>query len=91
VQEGGKREKREIETTLVSFPGIDRQKKFRNDAAEKGGLEARVARRHIFKPKIPIWENFGGPCNGRCWYILWTFGLFYGHLIHFMAILYILW
>jgi hypothetical protein len=25
--------------------------------------------------------NFGGPCNGRCSYIFWTFGLFYGHLI----------
>jgi hypothetical protein len=22
---------------------------------------------HIFKPKIPVWINFGGPCNGRRW------------------------
>jgi hypothetical protein len=21
-------------------------------------------------------------CNGRCWYILWTLGPFYGHLVH---------
>jgi hypothetical protein len=45
----------------------------------------------LFKPKIPIWENFVGSCNGRCWHILWpfgicilwTFGIFYGHLVYF--------
>jgi hypothetical protein len=26
----------------------------------------------------------------KCWYILWPFGIFYGHLIYFMAIWYIL-
>jgi hypothetical protein len=37
---------------------------------------------HIyFKPKIPIWETFGGFSNGRYWYILWPFGLAYGHLV----------
>jgi hypothetical protein len=36
----------------------------------------RVVGWYIFKPKIPIWINFGGPCNGRCLYILWTFGIF---------------
>jgi hypothetical protein len=30
----------------------------------------RVARWFVFKPKIPIWVNFGGPLNGKCWYIL---------------------
>jgi hypothetical protein len=25
------------------------------------------------------------------WSILWPFGLFYGHLVHFMAIWYIFW
>jgi hypothetical protein len=42
---------------------------------------------YIFKPEIPIWVNFGGSCNGRCWsilrlflYILWQFGIFYGNL-----------
>jgi hypothetical protein len=29
----------------------------------------------FFKPKIPIWVNIGGSCNGRCWYIIWPFGL----------------
>jgi hypothetical protein len=24
----------------------------------------------ILKPKIPIWVNFGGPWNGKYWYIL---------------------
>jgi hypothetical protein len=28
----------------------------------------------VFKPKIPIWVNFGGPLNGKYWYILWSFG-----------------
>jgi hypothetical protein len=37
---------------------------------------SRVARWFSFKPKIPIWENFGGSCNGYYWYILWPFGLF---------------
>jgi hypothetical protein len=23
-----------------------------------------------FQTKIPIWVNFGGSCNGKCWYIL---------------------
>jgi hypothetical protein len=31
----------------------------------------------IFKPKIPIWVNFGGP---RLENILWPFRIFYGHL-----------
>jgi hypothetical protein len=42
---------------------------------------SRVARWRILKPKIPIWVNFGGSCNGRCWYIIWPFGLFYGCLV----------
>jgi hypothetical protein len=45
----------------------------------------RVARCYIFKPKIPIWVNF---CNVRCWYILWPFGIFCGHLVYFMVIWY---
>jgi hypothetical protein len=36
---------------------------------------SRVARWYIFKPKIPNWVNLIGHCNGRCWYILWPFGL----------------
>jgi hypothetical protein len=43
------------------------------------------------KPKILIWVNFGWGNNGRCWYILWPFGQFYGHLVNFMAIWLILW
>jgi hypothetical protein len=49
----------------------------------------RVARWFVFKPKIPIWINFGGPKNGKCWYtycmVIWnilrSFGIFYGHLV----------
>jgi hypothetical protein len=51
----------------------------------------RVARWHIFKPRIPIWVNFGGSYSGRCWYILRPFGLFCCHTVYFMAIWYILW
>jgi hypothetical protein len=43
--------------------------------------------------KILIWVNFGGPFNGRCWYILCLFGLlhirqfgiFYVHLVSFVV------
>jgi hypothetical protein len=45
------------------------------------GFECRVARWFIFKPKIPIWVNFGGPWNGKCWYILGPYGIFYSHLL----------
>jgi hypothetical protein len=31
---------------------------------------SRVARWFVFKPKIPIWVNFGGFCYGKSWYIL---------------------
>jgi hypothetical protein len=36
----------------------------------------------IFKPKIQIWVNSGGSCNGRQWCILGTFGQFYSHLVY---------
>jgi hypothetical protein len=52
-------------------------------------VPSRVARGHFFKPKILIWVNLGRPCNGSCLYILWTFGLFYGHLVYFVVIWYI--
>jgi hypothetical protein len=60
---------------------------FKNCAGKSDG----VARWFILKPKIPIWVNFGGFCNGRCWYILLPFGLFYGRLVNFMAIWFSLW
>jgi thiol-disulfide isomerase/thioredoxin len=46
----------------------------------------RVARWFVFKPKIPIWVNFGGPWNGKCRYILWSFGIFYDQLVDYLAI-----
>jgi hypothetical protein len=33
-------------------------------------FQGRVARWYFFKPKIPIWVNFGGPWNIKGWYIL---------------------
>jgi hypothetical protein len=58
-------------------------------------LGSRVARWHIFKPKIAVWENFGGSCNGRCLfhgYLAYfrPFGIFGDHLVYFMVIWYIL-
>jgi hypothetical protein len=29
-------------------------------------LPTRVARWFILRPKIPLWELFGGPKNGKC-------------------------
>jgi hypothetical protein len=51
----------------------------------------RVARWYVFIPNNTIWVIFVGSCNGRCWYILWPFGLFYGHLVYFVVTWYILW
>jgi hypothetical protein len=59
---------------------------------------ARVARWYIFKPKKTTWVNFVRPWNGKSWYILHTsiwnilrqFGIFHGHLVHFVVIWYIL-
>jgi hypothetical protein len=39
---------------------------------------------YIFKPESPIWVNFVGSCNGASC-------IFYGHVVYFTAILYILW
>jgi hypothetical protein len=51
----------------------------------------RVARWFVFKPKIPIWVNFGVSCNGKSWYILWPFCLLFCYWKYFRAIWYILW
>jgi hypothetical protein len=40
----------------------------------------------IFKTKTPIWVNFGVSCNERYLDILLPFGLFYCHLVYFIAI-----
>jgi hypothetical protein len=60
----------------------------------------RVARWHIFKPKIPISVNLVGSCNLRCWHTLWPFGpfilrpflyilrpfgVFYSYLVYFLC------
>jgi hypothetical protein len=36
-----------------------------------------IARWFFFKPKIPIWVNFGGLQIGKCLYILWPFETFF--------------
>jgi hypothetical protein len=42
----------------------------------------RVARWFVFKPKIPIWINFGGPYIGNYFYCFYIFG----NLEYFMEI-----
>jgi hypothetical protein len=42
-------------------------------------MSSRVARWLVFKSEFQILVNFGGPWNGKCWYILWAFGIFYGN------------
>jgi hypothetical protein len=65
-----------------SLTKICKKRSLRNNV-----IICRVARWCIFKPKISIWVNFGGPYNWKCSYILWSFGIFYAHLGYFMAIL----
>jgi hypothetical protein len=54
-----------------------------------GGMMRRVARWHVFKPKIQIWVNFGGPWNEKklvyytvIWNIIRRFGTFLVHLVN---------
>jgi hypothetical protein len=42
-----------------------------------------------FQTKNPNLVNFGGPLNGKCWYIVCPFGIFYGDLVLFVEIWYI--
>jgi hypothetical protein len=44
---------------------------------------------NIFISEIPVWVNFGGPWNAKCWYHLWSFGIFYSRLEYFMNFRYI--
>jgi hypothetical protein len=39
-------------------------------AAVSASPPDRVARWFIFKRKIPMWVNFGGPWSGKVWHIL---------------------
>jgi hypothetical protein len=46
----------------------------------------RVARWFIFKTKIPIWVNLEGLGIEKVSIFFGPFGIYYGHLAHFMAI-----
>jgi hypothetical protein len=41
--------------------------------------------------KYQIGVNFGGPWIGKCLYVSWPFGIFYGHCGYFVSIWYIWW
>jgi hypothetical protein len=47
--------------------------------------ESRVARWYIFKPKIQVWVNFCGSFYW-CRYVYQDVGIFYDHLVYFLAI-----
>jgi hypothetical protein len=49
----------------------------------------RVARWFVFKPKIPIWVNFGVHKIGKCLNVVLPLGIFYGDLGYFITIWYI--
>jgi hypothetical protein len=51
----------------------------------------RVARWHIFKPKILIWGKFLRDLQWKILIYFQAIGLFSGYLVHFAAIWYILW
>jgi hypothetical protein len=53
-------------TTTITIFHLQQQQLSAFDEEEKVGrnVRARVARWFVFKPKIQIWVNFGGPCNG---------------------------
>jgi hypothetical protein len=47
----------------------------------------------IFR-EVLVWKNlvyFMDVWYGKIWYILWTFGMFYGYLVYFMDVWYVLW
>jgi hypothetical protein len=48
------------------------------------GVQSRVARWFVFKPKFPIWVNFGGLA-------MENHGILYAHLVYCTAIGNILW
>jgi hypothetical protein len=52
------------------FSGEAMSHSFKEEDAAKKARSPRVARWFVFKPKIQIWVNFGGSCNGSCSYIL---------------------
>jgi hypothetical protein len=57
--------------------------------AERATAATRVARWFVFKPKIPIWVNFGGPMLVYfmvIWNILRSLCIFYDHLVMFWKI-----
>jgi hypothetical protein len=70
--------------------------------AKQTRVRSRVARWFVLEPKISIWVNFGASCNGNLGKIidhlvyftaianiLWSFGIFSGHLVYFSPFWYL--
>jgi hypothetical protein len=73
----------ETQINNISFRNCKQFQTYERSMLQKRPL-CRDARWFVFKPKIPIWVNFGEPLNGKCWYISWP-------LEHSMVIWYNLW
>jgi hypothetical protein len=65
-----------------SLPATEETGAMGREIESRQDIGCRVARWYIFKPKIQFWIIFGGSCNVIIWYILWIFGIFYGHFLY---------
>jgi hypothetical protein len=64
------------------FPALETDSKVvRWSGGQRQGCQIKC-----FNTKIPIWLYFGVPRSGKCWCILWSFLIFYGHLVCFVII-----
>jgi hypothetical protein len=59
-----------------------------NGCPQTIGAQEQVCQMVYFQTKKNNWVNFGGPWNGKVWYILWPFGIytFCGHLMIWLDI-----
>jgi hypothetical protein len=83
-----------LQITLVQIPLVQRyvtKNEKSSSLTLPRDLQHRVARWFVFKPKIQIWVNFGGPQHEKCLYVLWPSGIIYSHLVKFMFVWYSLW
>jgi hypothetical protein len=75
----------QLRSSMGQMPALAEGGNSANDdpnAMKPMAMKPRVARWYIFKPKIPVWVNFGGSCNGDDGIpILCPFGILFGHLV----------
>jgi hypothetical protein len=69
----------QMQMTISSWDEYPRREK-KSDCIRAALLSCRGCQMVYFQTKIPIWVIFWGPLIRKCWYILWPFGIFLGHL-----------